>query len=230
MPAVVERIPTTSVHFGSESFVSRGKLSAIRFLDDGVQAQWRVTTNQSSSEFKDDVLTSSQRELLDSIRNTFVRMSWERLRVELGAEEIPNKPKVFISYRKTHPEPAKAIAERLGKEGLYPWFDEWEIVPGDSLVGKIDEAFETSIAFVPVLTEDYSDGKWATAEMETAITKRISTGYRIVPWRHEASARIPPLLEPLVYVDATAHSPENFESQVAKLISGIYGLARNPYR
>lgn len=118
---------------------------------------------------------------------------------------------------------------RLHQEGLRPWLDKWEVAAGDSLPGKIDEALERSLAFVPILTGDYREGKWATEELESALAKRATEEYRIVPILYEDCA-IPQLLKPTVYVDCKDHSEEAFERQMRELVEGIYRLTRNPYR
>ncbi|MCH7475949.1 MAG: toll/interleukin-1 receptor domain-containing protein [Gemmatimonadetes bacterium] len=82
------------------------------------------------------------------------------------------RSQVFISYRKGHEVFARALAGRLGREGFVPWFDEWELLAGDSVPGKIAEGLRDSVAFLPIITADYGEGKWATEELESAIHKR----------------------------------------------------------
>ena len=56
------------------------------------------------------------------------------------------------------------------------------------------------MAFIPIMTSDYEEGKWATEELRTAISKRIETGYRIVPIMLD-SCELPELIRHLKYVD-----------------------------
>jgi len=127
-------------------------------------------------------LTEAQRRLLDSISTTVDAFCWKHLRRRF---EIPSpavtRPTVFISYRKGHEEFARALAERLGREGFVPWFDEWELHAGDSLPGKIEEGLASSVAFIAVLTSDYTKGRWATEELEPAIHRRVEEGFPIIP-------------------------------------------------
>jgi hypothetical protein len=228
-----ERIPSDSLRFGAETLFVQGRLMRLRIMDDVNPVQLdslldgRVTTSSVAA----GELTSAQLALVESTKTTIRRLAWNDLAQRLNPRQSVNgRPRAFISYRKTKQSFAEALAARLLQEGLEPWFDEWQIVPGDSLPGKIEEAFETSTVFLPVLSEDYREGNWATAELETAIAKRISSAYRIIPVLYEVNAQMPELLRALVYVDFTEHSPEAFESQIGKLVDGIYGLPQNPYR
>jgi len=37
----------------------------------------------------------------------------------------------------------RPIAERLHKDGLRVWFDEWELKPGDSIPAKIEDGLRS---------------------------------------------------------------------------------------
>jgi hypothetical protein len=177
-----------------------------------------------------DLLTPAQERLLDSVNASIDRMAWEDLRARLRVGKPDTRqPQVFISYRAGHDNFAEALAKRLGQEGIVPWFDKWEILAGDSIPGKIEEGLRDSIAFIPVITADYQEGKWATDELQSAITKRIEEGYRIVPVLLDSCER-PELIRHLRYVDLSAQDPETFEARFAELIDGIYGLELNPFR
>ena len=86
-----------------------------------------------------------------------------------------------------------------------------------------------SVAFIPIITADYQQGAWATEELQSAITKRIETDFKIIPILLENCER-PELIRHLRYVDFAAHDPETFESKVGELIDAIYGLTLNPFR
>ncbi len=176
-----------------------------------------------------DALSQGGRRLVQSMTTTVERVAWEDFR---GRLEIPAKEKgleVFISYRKPHEQFAESLAQRLGAEGIVPWFDKWDVLAGDSLPGKIEQGLEESTAFIPIITADYQRGTWATEELQSAIAKRVETDFRIVPVLLEECER-PELIRHLRYVDFTAQDPETFESKVGEMIDAIYGLTLNPFR
>jgi hypothetical protein len=140
--------------------------------------------------------------------------------------------RVIVSYRKTKPEYrdfAEAVAHKLGAEGFLPWFDEWDILVGDSLPREIGDAFKNVYAVVPIVTPDYPHGKWAREELETAITKRIEQNIKVIPVVYEAG-EMPELLRALVRVDCTDHREEVFEAQFKRIIDALNELDVNPYR
>ncbi|MCH8142914.1 MAG: toll/interleukin-1 receptor domain-containing protein, partial [Proteobacteria bacterium] len=120
----------------------------------------------------------------------------------------------------------EAIARRLGREGLIPWFDAWEVLAGDSLPGKIEQGLANSVAFIAILTADYAEGRWATEELESAIHRRVTEDYPIVPVLLEQCEK-PELIRHLVHVDFSAQDPDQFESKCGELIDAINRLDRN---
>lgn len=51
---------------------------------------------------------------------------------------------VFLSHGAKDKAVLRLLAERLRKDGLKVWFDEWEIKPGDNIPAKrLDDAYLT---------------------------------------------------------------------------------------
>ena len=51
---------------------------------------------------------------------------------------------VFLSHSAKDKAVVRPLAERLRKDGLKVWFDEWVLKPGDSIPAKIEEGLEHS--------------------------------------------------------------------------------------
>jgi hypothetical protein len=126
-------------------------------------------------------IPAGEKRLLDSVMTTISTLAWNDLLRKLDSEPVLQKRQVFLSYRRGNQEFSRALAERLGQEGFVPWFDEWEILAGDSVPGKIEQGLRDSIAFIPVITADYAEGKWATEELESSVHRRIEQGFPIIP-------------------------------------------------
>jgi hypothetical protein len=169
--------------------------------------------------------------LLSDVLVSLEAESWKHLQERLHMDQPPQAQiGVFISYR-ARPDIkqfAEAVAIRLEREGLHPFFDQWDILAGDSLVGKIDAAFASSGACIIILSKDYHQGQWATQEMRTALTKRVTQGYRVIPAKFE-ECDVPQLLNDAKYVDFRGHDEDNFEIQMREVIQAIFGLTRRPY-
>jgi hypothetical protein len=59
------------------------------------------------------------------------------------------------------------LAERLKKDGMRVWFDEWEIKPGDSIPAKIEEELERSRVLVFCMSANAFGSDWAQLEFGT---------------------------------------------------------------
>lgn len=63
---------------------------------------------------------------------------------------MPNdfKYDVFLSHSTKGKPVVRELANRLKKDNLRVWFDEWELKPGDSIPAKIEEGLEHSRVLV----------------------------------------------------------------------------------
>jgi hypothetical protein len=156
---------------------------------------------------------------------------WKHLASRTGTRmSESNLLQVFISYRKREDigHFAEAVSCRLEQEGIRPRFDKWDMVAGDSLAGKIEEAFAASRACLILLSREFTEGKWATLEMHTAVTKRVNEGYRVIPILFE-ECTIPELLKDPIRVDFRDHNADQFEERMRDVIQGVFGLTRRPF-
>lgn len=171
-------------------------------------------------------LPDEVRRLAEDIRLEITAISWAHIRTwAKSSRRSLRSPRVFISYRSTQQDAAKAIARRLAKLGVEPWFDAWSVVAGDSLPRKIEEAFQTTDACALLWSVDHPEGRWCTEELETALHKRVHSGYPIVPVRLDSSP-LPDLLAKLRYVDLTDWS--NFERGVGEIAQAVLSLEPRP--
>jgi hypothetical protein len=164
------------------------------------------------------------------------QLAWVDLQKRLRVPDdrlTVRKKKVLISYRKSPDEQRRrfveAIAHRLGRDGFLPWYDEWEIKAGDSIARELAAGLNDVYGMVLVLTSDYPGQRWAREEFESAVTKRIEQGIRVIPVIYEPCER-PELIRPLRYVDCTNHGEAQFERQFLDLIDALNEIELNPYR
>ena len=86
-------------------------------------------------------------------------------------EEFPYD--VFLSHSAKDKPVVRDVAERLRKDGLRVWFDEWEIRPGDSIgrtqskTAKIEEGLERSRVLVLCMSANAFGSDWAQLESGT---------------------------------------------------------------
>jgi hypothetical protein len=76
------------------------------------------------------------------------------------------------------------VAYYLDQVGVRPWFDEWEIAPGDSLFEKIGVGIQTSGVFCPIVSEYSVKSKWCAVELNEALYANLELkNLKIAPMR-----------------------------------------------
>ena len=74
---------------------------------------------------------------------------------------------VFLSHSSKDKAVVRDIAERLKKDGVKVWFDEWVLKPGDSIPAKIEEGLERSRVLVLCMSANAFGSDWAQLESRT---------------------------------------------------------------
>ncbi len=74
---------------------------------------------------------------------------------------------VFLSHSAKDKAVVRPLAERLRKDGVKVWFDEWVLKPGDSIPAKIEEGLERSRVLVLCMSANAFGSDWAQLESGT---------------------------------------------------------------
>lgn len=74
---------------------------------------------------------------------------------------------VFLSHSAKDKAVVRPLAERLQKDGVKVWFDEWVLKPGDSIPAKIEEGLERSRVLVLCMSANAFGSDWAQLESGT---------------------------------------------------------------
>ncbi|MCL6090338.1 MAG: toll/interleukin-1 receptor domain-containing protein [Candidatus Thermoplasmatota archaeon] len=89
--------------------------------------------------------------------------------------------KVFVSYNHTDKAIAIKIATVLKAYGMQVWFDEWNIVLGDSVEGAIDEGLKAT-HFVFLISKNTNSSRYQRRELLSSLSGYISAGTpKIIP-------------------------------------------------
>jgi hypothetical protein len=75
---------------------------------------------------------------------------------------------VFLCHSAKDQMEARAIAERLRKDGLKVWFDEWEIRPTDMIPAKVEEGLERSRTLLLCVSANALGMDWTPLEAQAA--------------------------------------------------------------
>jgi len=108
---------------------------------------------------------------------------------------------VFISYSSKDRPVARRIGADLQKRGIRVWLDEFEILPGDSIVDKIAEGIRASEYLVVLISRSSVGSTWVRREFEIAFGRdREASERRIIPVRVD-DAPVPPYLAAIHILD-----------------------------
>jgi hypothetical protein len=122
---------------------------------------------------------------------------------------------VFLSHSAKDKAVVRAVAERLRKDGLKVWFDEWVLKPGDSIPAKIEEGLERSRVLVLCMSANAFGSDWAQLEAGTfRFRDPLNQERRFIPLRLDDTP-IKGLLSQFLYIN---WRPADREQEYAKLL------------
>ena len=122
---------------------------------------------------------------------------------------------VFLSHSSKDKAVVRDVAERLRKDGLRVWLDEWVLRPGDSIPAKIEEGLEGSRVLVLCMSAQAFGSEWAQLESNTFLFRDpLNKERRFIPLRLD-EAPIKGSLAQFLYINWLA---EEREQEYAKLL------------
>src|SRR5271169_3499124 len=86
---------------------------------------------------------------------------------------------VFLSHSAKDKAVVRPLAQRLRKDGLKVWFDEWVLKPGDSIPAKIEEGLEHSRKLVLCMSASAFGSD--RAQLEVGACRRGTLPFRDPP-------------------------------------------------
>lgn len=88
----------------------------------------------------------------------------------------------FISHNKADKATARLLATALVEAGVNVWFDEWQMKPGDSIVGGIESGLRDCDVFVLIWSDSARRSNWVGTELRAVINRRVGDNeLRLVP-------------------------------------------------
>lgn len=121
---------------------------------------------------------------------------------------------IFLSHSAKDKAVVRPLAERLQKDGVKVWFDEWVLKPGDSIPAKIEEGLERSRVLVHCVTANAFGSAWAQLESGTfrfrdPLNKECrflpcasTTPRSKAPWRKLGSYQCAPAFKKVYYAES----------------------------
>jgi hypothetical protein len=92
---------------------------------------------------------------------------------------------VFVSHRGVDRAKANALADALVAAGHKVWFDEWEILPGTSIVGAMESGREVSAVVLLLLSLRGITTPWISREWMSALADQMNgRNVRVIPVKY----------------------------------------------
>ena len=135
------------------------------------------------------------------------------------------KMKVFISHSYNDHDFALLLAEKLKKDSIDVWIDDWKLKVGDSIVQKINEGLENSSFLMIVFSEFSIKSDWVLRELNSTLMRQLTKKeskkeIKILPILLEVEPiELPPLFSDLYAVRFSRNSIN--ETEYKKLIEPI---------
>lgn len=122
---------------------------------------------------------------------------------------------VFLSHSSKDKSIVRPLAERLRKDGLRVWFDEWEIQSGDNIPSRLEEGLERSRVLVLCMSANAFGSDWAQLESGTyRFRDPLNKLRRFIPLKLE-DAQVKGSLAQFRYI---SWLPEVREQEYSKLL------------
>ncbi len=129
----------------------------------------------------------------------------EESRGDTGELRLSDRPEGGLSIFVSHASQDKRIASRVAM-GLKAfdydtWYDDWELLPGDSIIERIEAAISKTDVLLVLLSRSSVDSKWVRRELSTGLARQLSgKGVMVIPVVVE-DCEIPDMLADTKYVD-----------------------------
>ncbi len=132
---------------------------------------------------------------------------------------------VFLSHSAKDKAVVRPLAERLRKDGLKVWLDEWVLKPGDSIPAKIEEGLDLSRVLALCMSAHAFGSDWAQLEAGTfRFRDPLNKERRFIPLRLD-DAPIKGSLAQFLYINWL---PAQREQEYAKLLEACRHPANWP--
>lgn len=111
--------------------------------------------------------------------------------------------KVFISHSSKDKPFVRKLKRDLELNYIESWLDEDELLPGDSLIEKLNSALKSSTHLMIILSPNSVKSDWVKYELENALKYvEEETLSKIIPI-HYRKCKIPDVLKPILNIDLT---------------------------
>jgi hypothetical protein len=134
--------------------------------------------------------------------------------------------RIFVSHNAKDKDTARLLAGRLAERGIDVWFDQWEIGPGESIIGGIDKGITDCQIFVLMWSAHAKASKWVDTELRAALRKRVDNeSFKLVPIMLDDSALPTLVAEYRGFVLGNIGDLESIATELASAANPVEGAS-----
>lgn len=142
--------------------------------------------------------------------------------IEERLHEDIDRPLLFVCHASEDTAFAQELVSALDRRALYAWYDKRDVLVGESIVARIEEALGQVRYVVALLSRSSVNKPWVRRELHSTMMRQLAgRGVQILPALLD-DCEIPALLADVKYADFR----NSFEAGYADLLSAI----RRPLR
>ena len=138
---------------------------------------------------------------------------------------------VFLSHNSLDKPAVEELANRLSQNNLKPWFDKWNLIPGDPWQKAIESALDRC-GTCAVFMGPSGISPWQNEEMRAAIDRRVREGrFRVIPVllpgaKRGERSRLPSFMVATTWIEFRKSLDDDMAFH--RLIAGIRGIEPGP--
>lgn len=134
-------------------------------------------------------------------------------------ESLEKLGTLFISYASEDRAFVERLVKALDQYAANVWYDQREIVAGESIAQKINTALNEASALIAVMSTSSVDKPWVLRELSSSLGRQLqSHNIKVLPIVIE-KCDLPPLIADIRYADFI----ESFEKGFNELLAGLQG-------
>ena len=124
--------------------------------------------------------------------------------------------RAFVSYTHVDGAFAARLAVDLTRAGINVWYDQWAILPGDSIIDKINIALQENDYLLIVLSPEAVESQWVRREINSSLMASLAgRSVSLVPIL-KSPCNVPALIADLRHADFTQSYDTGFAELLAK--------------
>ncbi len=134
---------------------------------------------------------------------------------------------VFLSHKSDWKPWVDVLARNLRNRGYRVFFDEWDMIPGQSIVQQLYDGLQQSRKGILVVTPEAIDSGWVREDYaQMMVQKQQDAAFTIIPVIVGEEVPDFPFIQDILWVDF--RDPERYREAFYRLVCALDGTSPGP--